>query len=183
MHEIMSRRVVAVALAAALACSSSLASARPRPGGGTHPFEANKTFGLGLMVGAPTGLTGKYFVASDRAFDFGLGAIYYYRHGNGLHIHGDYLWHPVSLVHAEPFELPLYIGVGARLWSFDCDGCSNNATAIGVRVPFGIDFDFNDVPLDIFFELVFVADVFVNYQGHDFGPDLDGALGARFWFD
>ena len=178
------RRILALAIAAAVVASSSTAFARGRPSSG-HPFSANKTFGLGIMLGAPTGLTGKDFLASDRALDFGVGGIYYYRHGNGFHIHGDYLWHPLSLASTEAFELPFYVGVGARIWNF-CDGCSNpngyNATAIGVRVPFGIAMDFNDAPIDIFFELVVVADFFVNYRD-SFGPDIDGAIGFRYWFD
>ena len=180
--EIHSRRTVAVALAIALACTSSTALARPRPSAARR-FEANKTFGLGIMIGAPTGLVGKYFLQPDRALDFGIGAIYHYRYGDGHHIHGDYLWHPVSLAHAEAFELPLYLGVGARFFSFGCNGCANNATALGVRVPFGIAMDFNETPIDIFFELAVVIDVFIDYPGHNYGPDLDGAIGFRYWFD
>ena len=43
-----------------------LADARPRPSRGGS-FEANKTFGLGLMIGAPSGLSGKYFLSKDTA--------------------------------------------------------------------------------------------------------------------
>lgn len=183
MMEIISRRLLSIVVVIAVLAAGSVAFARPRAGGGSRPFEANKTFGLGLMIGAPTGLSGKYFLSSDRALDFGVGAIYGYRYGNGFHVHGDYLWHPVSLAHTEAFELPFYLGVGARIWSFGCGNCTNNATAIGVRVPFGLSMDFNEAPIDIFFELVVVADVFVNYPGHGFGPDIDGAIGIRYWFD
>lgn len=167
-----------------LAAMATTALARPRPSRGRR-FDANKTFGLGLMLGAPTGLSGKYFVAPDRAIDFGVGAIGYYRGRDGLHLHADYLWHPVSLASTEPFELPFYVGIGARLFDFGCDGCNDNIAALGARVPFGIAFDFNNVPMDVFLELAVVVDVFVNdYPNHDrIGADLNGAVGFRFYFN
>jgi hypothetical protein len=183
--EIISRRTLAVAVAVALACSSSTAFAERHRSFGGGGFASNGVFGLGLELGEPSGLNGKYFYAPDKAIDFGIGWIYG-NHGyyDGFHIYADHLWHPVTLVRAEAFQMPFFIGVGGRLWSF-CDACDNrsNATAIGVRVPFGISFDFNNVPLDVFVQLAVVADLFVNYPGHSFGPGIDGSLGIRFWFD
>ncbi len=173
------------------AVAGSDADARPRPAGKTSSsnFEANKTFGLGIMFGDPTGLSGKYFLGPDTALDFGVGGGgYAYGHRRGLHIHVDYLWHPISLVSAEPFELPLYFGVGGRLWSFDDDyrnDRDDDVTALGVRVPVGIAFDFNNIPLDIFFELGLAFDFFVssyddNYRS--FGVHVFSALGIRYYF-
>jgi hypothetical protein len=153
-------------------------------------FEANKTFGLGLELGEPTGLTGKYFLSRSGALDFGIGAIYsHYYYGDGVHLYADYLWHPISFVSAPAFELPFYIGAGLRFWEFDyCDRgiCDYGGSAIGIRVPFGIAFDFNKVPLDIFIQLVPVID-FVNGDYYDryrdrthFGIDL--SAGIRYWF-
>src|SRR5690349_24781426 len=113
-------RFLALSMMFALAMAQS-ADARPRPHGfGGKKFEANKTFGLGLELGEPTGLNGKYFFGPSTAFDFGVGWIYrHYYYGDGIHLYGDVLFHPVSLVHADGFELPLYIGVGVRFWDFD----------------------------------------------------------------
>jgi hypothetical protein len=158
--------------------------------GDRRGFEANKTFGLGLELGEPTGLNGKYFLSDSGALDFGIGAIYgHYYYGDGLHIYGDYLWHPISLVSASAFELPLYIGGGLRFWSFNyCDRqvCDFGGSAIGIRVPIGISFDFNNTPLDIFIQLVPVID-FVSGDYYDryrdrthFGIDL--SVGIRYWF-
>ncbi len=145
-------------------------------------FESNKTFGLGIMVGAPTAISGKYFYASDKAFDFGVGVVRRWRHRDGLHLHADHLWHPVSLASNPSFELPLYIGVGFRLFNYDrYDGPYDDATAIGVRVPIGIAFDLNNIPMDIFFELALVADILLD-DGDDYDGDLHGAIGARFYF-
>ena len=100
----------------------------------------------------------------------------------------DYLWHPVSLASTDAFELPLYIGVGGRFWSFEDrrTALAVNADSLGVRVPVGIAFDMNNVPLDIFFELVPTADFFFNTpNGYDrtFYIVIDGSIGIRYWFN
>jgi hypothetical protein len=171
------------AVAFGLTAVTDVAEARPRPRRGKR-FEANKTFGLGLMLGAPTGLSGKYFYASDRAIDFGLGVIGRYRHRDGVHLHVDHLWHPVSLVSEPAFELPLYVGIGGRFfnWNDDRDGYPDGQV-LGVRVPLGIAFDFNNVPLDVFVEVAFVLDFFIDDTSNDdIGTDLNGAVGVRYWF-
>lgn len=183
-----------VALSVMLAVASySTADARPRPAGGgsTRSFEANKTFGLGLELGSPTGINGKYFVSPSGALDFGAGYIYHHPfYGNdsdGLHLYGDFLWHPLSFVSAPAFELPFYFGVGGRFWDFRyCDRfrCYDQGYAFGVRVPVGIAFDFNTIPLDVFIQLVPTLD-FVHdyYDGRDFQFSVDFSVGARYWFN
>ena len=166
------------------------ADARPRPRGfsGQKKFEANKTFGLGLELGGPSGINGKYFLSDNTALDFGLGYIYgWYYAGDGIHIYADHLWHPVSLTSQPAFELPFYIGVGGRFWDFDygCDrngrNCIYGGSAFGIRVPIGIALDFNNVPLDIFFQLVPTLDFYRNYNRRVYGG-IDGSIGIRFWF-
>jgi hypothetical protein len=175
--------LVAIALAAFVA--SSTADARPRPQRG-QAFHSNKTFGLGLELGAPFGLTGKYFLGegSDRALDFGIGDIdYFYGDRYGLHIYGDYLFHPVSLVQTEAFELPLYAGIGARFWNFTDRRLNDAGYALGLRVPVGIAFDFNNVPLDVFFQLAFVLDFVRDYGNRSVIGAVDGSIGIRYWFN
>jgi len=170
-----------------IALFAAAAEARPRPDGhlGGRRVEANKTFGLGIVLGAPTGLIGQYFLSSDRALDFGIGDIYNYFDRSGLHIYADYLWHPTSLVSTEAFELPLYIGVGGRFWNFDnrVNGNTNSASAFGIRVPVGVSFDFNAVPLDVFIQVVPVLDFYSNYAAHSVYLDIDASFGIRYWFN
>jgi hypothetical protein len=168
--------------------TAAAADARPRPGGnlGGRRFEANKTFGVGLELGAPTGITGKYFLAADRALDFGVGDIYNYFDRSGIHIYADYLFHPVSLAANEAFELPLYVGIGGRFWNFDdhrANGVVDSASAFGVRVPVGVSFDFNSVPLDIFVQVVPVLDFYSGYAVHSVYLDIDASIGVRYWFN
>jgi Protein of unknown function (DUF3996) len=163
------------------------AEARPRPGGhiGGRRFDANKTFGLGLELGAPTGIVGKYFLSSDRALDFGVGDIYNYFDRFGLHIYADYLFHPVSLASTPDFELPLYVGIGGRFWDFEDRGgpVNDDAFALGLRVPVGLSMDFNTVPLDLFVQIVPVFDLFFNYGAHAAYLDIDASIGIRYWFN
>jgi hypothetical protein len=88
-------------------------------------------------------------------------------------------------VSADAFELPFYVGVGLRFWNFADDRYSDGS-AIGVRVPFGIAFDFNSVPIDIFLEIVPVLDFFFGYDCNGCGNagfDFDGAIGFRYYFN
>ena len=179
----------AIAFALLMVFGHAAQAQRARPQGfHGEKFEANKKFGLGLELGEPTGINGKLFVSSDQAIDFGLGDLYhgYYVNGNaaGIHVYADYLWHPVVLTKADAFYLPLYVGVGGRFWDTDyCDRANNCVSMFGVRVPVGLSFDFNDVPLDIFGQFVPTLDFYRNYTAHSVYLDIDFSVGARFWFN
>ena len=181
----MRTAMFAVGVALVTTVAASAAEARPRVARAQR-FQSNKTFGLGLEIGDVNGLTGKYFLGdqSDRAIDFGIGYLTtYLDNRNGLHLYADHLWHPASLVSAEPFELPFFIGLGLRLWDFDENGPDGqHAFALGVRVPIGVSFDFNDVPLDVFVELTPVLDFAFNYRDNAFFG-IDGSIGIRYWFN
>ncbi|MBV8762095.1 MAG: hypothetical protein JO257_32680 [Deltaproteobacteria bacterium] len=173
-------------IAIAVLASVGTADARPRPHGfGGERFEANKTFGIGLELGEPEGINAKWFLKPDQALDFGLGYVYHhYYAGDGGQLYVDYLWHPAVLAKAEGFELPFYVGVGGRVFQFDytCNGRTcTGADAFGVRVPIGITFDLNNVPLDIFVQAVPTLDFFHNYGPHDIYLDIDFSIGIRFW--
>jgi hypothetical protein len=170
--------------------SIATAEARPRPSG-LHgkKFEANKTFGLGLELGEPFGLTGKYFLNADRALDFGVGEIYDYYYYRGYHVYGDYLWHPVSLASTDAFELPFYVGLGGRFWGWEDRRVQQRyvtGSALGFRVPVGVAFDFNSIPLDVFVEVVPTLDLFFDRpNGYDRTLYLfiDASVGIRYWFN
>src|SRR5687768_14864533 len=135
------------------------AEARPRPKSGKR-FESNKTLGLGLEIGTPFGLTGKYFLGPDTALQFGIGTIYHWRDRDGVNAYLDFLWHPVSLASIPAFELPLYFGIGGRLWIVDDYRFRDNryddgVYGLGVHVPVGVAFDFNNIPLDAFAQVAF----------------------------
>jgi hypothetical protein len=177
------RGLLWIVLGALAASFSTIPAAEARPRPQTTSFSANKTFGVGIMLGAPTALAGKYYLGADTAVDFGLGVIQGFGR-DALHLHGDFLWHPAVLLTAEPFVLPIYIGVGARIADFDddIDDQGNNdegGLTVGARVPLGIMMDFNNVPLDVFLEFAPVFDL-IGYDAPDF--DINIALGVRYYF-
>jgi hypothetical protein len=159
------------------------AEARPRPGGGggLSSFSANKTFGFGIMIGEPIGLSAKYYLSASTALDFAFGEYDRFREDDDLGVHMDFLWHPVVLATADPFIVPLYFGVGGRLVGDDDDGRDNDDDIdFGIRVPVGVMLDFNRVPIDIFFELAMIVEIVDEDDDDD--VDLDAALGARYYF-
>jgi hypothetical protein len=180
----------------ALASAAVVVAAAPADSearrGSRAAFTTDKEFGLGVMLGAPSGLSGKYYLGdSSVALAFGAGVFYEFRHHEGTHLHLDVLWHPAILATADSFVLPLYLGVGGRILDHDDytwrDEFYDDHTHIGVRAPVGIAFDFTNVPLDVFFELVLVADLmFLDDDdtiddGHD-TLDFNGAIGVRYYF-
>lgn len=182
------RTAILVALGVAVlgVVAAPPAQARPRPGYHESNFQANKTFGLGLELGDPTGLTGKYFFGGSHALDFGIGGYGYYadvygHHGyRGVNLYLDYLWHPVSLVSAEAFELPFYIGIGGRILDDARDGYG---ALVSARVPIGISFDMNNIPFDFFLQLTPYLDFYSGYDGGFAAIEIQFSFGARFYFN
>ena len=182
----MTARKLALAAFAAVAVSFTGAHARPRPASlGGFAFEANKTFGLGIELISPVGLNGKWFFNSNQALDFGVGDDFVIGNRAGFHVYGDLLFHPFSLANTQAFELPFYVGIGGRIWTFKDSAIAapNDATAFGVRVPLGVSFDFNTIPLDTFAQFVPTLDFFSGHPVHSVFVDIDFSIGVRYWFN
>ena len=131
------------------------------------PAAANP--GLGIIVGEPTGFSFKLWTDSGFALD---GAAAWSFTGNGaLHLHGDLLRHRYDLVEVDGDGLPLYYGIGARIRLVDGDDL------VGLRIPLGVDYVFDDGRFDVFFELVPTMNVMPHT---DFS--LNAGLGCRYWF-
>lgn len=161
-----------VILALSIAFVSESADARPTPI--SKIYETDKKLGLGLMLGVPTGLSVKFLATDQLAIDFGAGAYIVYRGRTGLHINLDVLYHPFVAVEGQSFLAPFYAGLGGRFLNFD----SNRH--IGIRVPFGIAFDFTKKSIDVFLEGAFVYDVSRtdDMQG---AVDINVLAGFRFF--
>jgi hypothetical protein len=176
---------LAIALLAGVMLASSTADAQRRRGNRGKDFVTQDTFGLGFMLGGPTGLSGKYWIGPDTALDFGIGAYRRFRFHNAIQLHADWLLHPVNLVEHEAFDLPLYFGIGGRLLfhEFDPDDDRDDDVHLGVRGPVGLAMIFNEVPIDIFFELALVVDIVVTDNDDDLlFADLNALIGFRYFF-
>ncbi|HKA86512.1 MAG TPA: hypothetical protein VKE22_02565 [Haliangiales bacterium] len=159
-------RLAPLALAAALLAAPGRADAQGRP------------FGLGVILGNPTGISAKAYLARAHAIDAAVGAAFL--HGSGLHIHADYLWHPVILAEDEAFTLPLYIGIGGRMLIRGREGIQGDKFHLGPRVPVGFLFDFKQIPIDVFVEVALIVDV-IRTAGDDV-IDVNGGIGVRYYF-
>lgn len=134
-------------------------------------------FGLGIILGEPTGFSAKAWTSKDNAFDFALAWSFNNYHHNDNHNDGsillqaDYVWHFFNAITVSKGKLPIYVGIGARVVLAD-------DASFGIRIPVGIDYLFADAPIDIFLELVPIMDLSPET---DFG--IGGGIGIRYWFN
>jgi hypothetical protein len=154
----------------------------------------SRQYGVGAVVGDPTGLSGKMWIGSTNAIDLGVGFYGYgfrggcFRdrdgraicdHGYGgssTSVHVDYLWES-KLVATGNVQLDWHVGGGARVF-FLGDPCGADCWDVGVRGPIGLDLTFNHPSfLEVFVEL---APVF--YVAPATFLALEGGLGVRGYF-
>lgn len=140
-----------------------------------------RPFGIGIIIGEPTGISAKLWTSSHNAFDFGLGWSFggdrigkykgYYDGGTRVHFHMDYLWHAFDAIHSSE-RFPLYYGIGGRMnTGAGYDG------SLAVRGVFGILWLPHGTSIDVFLELVPSLQL---TPGTGFG--LDAGIGARYFF-
>ena len=127
-------------------------------------------FGIGVILGEPTGLSAKMWTSETTAFD--LGVAWSFSGDGNFHIHGDYLFHRFGIFDVSKGALPLYFGIGARMLFRD-----NADDKIGIRFPIGIEYYFDDLPIAVFVEIVPILDLTPD---SDF--DINGGIGGRFYF-
>ncbi len=129
-------------------------------------------FGLGIMLGEPTGISLKHWLTGSTAIDGGMA--WSFADETKLHLHGDWIMHNFTVLTDElgidSGSLPLYYGIGGRL-KFDDD------TKAGIRFVLGVSYIFETAPFDLFFEVAPIMDL---------APETELAgnvsVGARFWF-
>lgn len=139
---------------------------------GGHAVAGDKGFGVGVILGEPLGLSGKFWLTETIAIDGA--AAWSFADDEGVQFHADVLYHKFDLFKVKEGKLPIYFGVGARI-KFAVDDDDDNR--FGIRVPVGIDYIFAKAPLDIFFELVPVLDLAPSTKFR-----FNGAVGIRYFF-
>ncbi|MFH1687401.1 MAG: hypothetical protein ABIE70_07755 [bacterium] len=133
--------------------------------------DAYGSVGLGVIIGEPTGISFKGWLGSKSAIDAAV-AWSFEKHAR-LHIHADYLLHTFNLIPVEKGRLPMYYGIGGRFTFREDD----HDDLIGIRFPIGLEYLFDELPLDIFLELVPVLDLAPKTE-----VDFNGAIGIRYVF-
>ena len=141
----------------------------------------DRTFGLGVVIGEPTGISAKLCTSEYTAIDFGLGwsaegdriGNYsgYYSGGSRVHIHMDYLWHSFDVFQSTE-QIPVYYGVGGRV-----NTGAGQERWLAVRGVFGVAWLPRGTPIDVFLEM---APTIQLTSPSGFG--VDAGFGARYYF-
>jgi hypothetical protein len=133
------------------------------------PAAEAKSYELGVIVGEPTGVSGKMELADGTALD--AAAAWSFSGRDKLSLHADKLWYRHDVFKVKTGRMPLYYGVGARLKLED-------KSKVGVRMPVGAQYYLPDSKLTFFGELAPILDL---------APDTDlefsAAIGLRVVFD
>ena len=133
---------------------------------GTESLAQEKGFGLGVILGEPTGVSGKSWVSQRNAVDGGLA--WSFGDNGSIHIHADYLWHFGGTIESSERITP-YVGVGARV-------AAGNGGVFGIRVPVGLVWWPRNAPIDVFVELVPIVDLAPATELR-----ANGGVGVRFY--
>lgn len=133
-------------------------------------------FGVGIVLGEPTGICAKLYLDDDTAIQGALGFNFY---GSGIQVNVEYVLHPWIVQERDAFVLPIYLGPGLRGIQYDGGRGDENHYALGLRGVVGMLFDFKEVPLDVFLEIAGV----IEYDFTDgAGPALNLGAGLRYYF-
>lgn len=163
--------VVALSLGTAVHTADDASAAAP----------ADKTIGVGAVLGTPTGFNLQVALGESAALDFVIGGGFYYsRH---FYSHAQFLWN-FKLKQWDVGTLSLHVGGGLEVhhyfrnyyWYWDGRG-NRKRTGLAVRVPVGVSFAFKKVPVDVFNEIAPAVHVYPDAR---FGFSF--TIGGRYWF-
>ncbi len=135
-------------------------------------------FGVGIILGEPTGVCAKLYLKDDRAIQGAVGSAFV---NEGLQLHEEYVFHPWILQDKESFVLPVYLGPGLRVIDYSGSEGGKSHLALGVRGVIGLLFDFKKVPLDAFLEVAAVPEYDFG-SGKGFGIGFNAGAGVRYYF-
>lgn len=170
----MKRTLIAVALVTLIGPSNQAQETTPETTLVTHATTLehvgiDRRFGAGVILGEPTGVSLKYFLTDTTAIDGAIG--WGFHRETDVHLHSDFLWHLHDIASVPEGQLSLYFGVGARLKVRDGED------RLGVRVPVGVSYLLDNVPVDMFLEVAPILDFTPSTRG-----GFTAGMGARFWF-
>lgn len=134
---------------------------------------AQKEFAVGLVLGNPTGLSGRMSIESDRSVDLALASSSGARH---WHVHGTYLFENIKTFQTELEPLNVFYGIGARMTSFENDR-KQDKTSLGVRLALGLKMNLPTPQSEVFGEVAPVLDLTPDIE-----VDFDVGIGFRFRF-
>jgi len=125
-------------------------------------------FGLGVILGEPTGISFKGWLNHKTALDCGIA--WSFTKNESFHFHADYLFHSFNVFKSKKGKSLLYYGIGGRVKT-------TTKSTIGIRIPVGFSYLFKETPLDIFIELAPLMDLSPKTQFW-----FTGGVGIRYYF-
>jgi len=160
-------------LAASLAAHAQVPVSSPQPGKAVAQERKGGSLGLGLAVGAPSGLTGKMWLGDWSSLQASF--------GGDLGRYGDLVATADYVIELRPFStesddysVPLHVGAGFNLSTNPYEG---GAVLMGPRAVFGLSVLVRELPVDLFIEM---APTFYFYE--DLTWSVDGQFGTRYYF-
>lgn len=135
-------------------------------------------FGLGILLGVPTGFSFAWRPETGRAWYDGAVAWSFDR--GTFDVHADVLLTLADLRTEEipDVRFPVWIGVGPRFRLGDSPfTVEDEIVALGVRVPVGMSFIHDGLPFEAFLELAPGIGLYPSTRAF-----FDVALGGRFYF-
>ncbi len=138
--------------------------------------------GVGIIIGSPTGFTGKAIFTKNSAFAANIG--WSLGENPKLHLTGDYQFLFPTIFRwtdeetgeqKELKNLTPYIGIGGRFRFKEDEIEHKNEMNLGLRLGGGVEYMISR--FGIFLEIYPVVNI---YPATDF--DLEGGLGARIYF-
>lgn len=146
----------------------------------SHVSAEDNNIGVGIVIGTPFAVTGKFIINKNSAIDFGAGKA----EGDGVYIYADYI---INIHYFQDIPgLIFYSGIGPAFHEFEKDNRRNNVNddkdenRIELRIPVGLEFSFYpkyNVPVRLFGEIIPALIV---------SPEIDsefrGGIGARYFF-
>ncbi len=133
--------------------------------------------GAGVILGEPIASTLIYRWSDTHAVQVLAGWSFGQRR---LHLGGDYLFTPTEIESDDNMGLryPVYVGLGFRMRLMGEDTTAGRERGkLGVRFPFGVVVEPQDMPMEVYFEMAPVWVVApVSHGG------FDGGIGVRLFF-
>lgn len=118
-------------------------------------FIKAESFGIGAVIGDPTGISAKMWLSKTTAVD---GAFAWSMSGpTAIHVQSDYLIHELSLFHLGTLPMNLYYGAGGRISTYS--GSNKTGLGLGARAPLGVTYQFKRQPVELFGEIALVLEL------------------------
>ncbi len=162
--------LLGLAIVSVLSCAGLVLSAAPVAAQNEQILQSSQggRFGLGFVLGEPSGVNAKLWQGPELALQGGLA--WSFVDDGATAVYGDLIWHKFGLLDVSSGGLPVYLGAGVRAQFGD-------ETRFGIRTVVGLDYIFPQAPFDVFLELVPTFDMTPEAE-----VVLSAAVGFRYFF-